>query len=170
MIRSNKKINSMFDIVINKDLFNYNEEDIYSLLINSFMNEVSPLDIKNGETIMIFTEDITSKFDSIKNSILKNKNICILSETCNNREVYIELKNIDTDSCILIIIKKIIFGDGNNLRGYRAECVVIDINNDENYLFDITEEIIKNRINPMNIYAKEDKPCHGIMLFYNKRK
>ena len=26
------------------------------------------------------------------------------------------------------------------------------------------------KINPMNIYAKEDKPCHGIMLFYNKRK
>ncbi|HBF4443343.1 TPA: hypothetical protein KON86_002976 [Clostridioides difficile] len=45
----------MFDMIINKEIFKYNNENIYDTLINSFANEIHEDDIKLGETIIIFT-------------------------------------------------------------------------------------------------------------------
>lgn len=165
MIKNNRELNMIFDVIINKNIFDYSYDCIYSSLINSFANEIRKEDVKNGETIMIITEDISSKCKEIQNIANNNKYVSIERCICSSFNSMIELKTYDTDRFI-----RIIFFNINNvkqgIRGQRCECLVIDIDNNENDLGDLTEESIYKILLPMNIYAKDYKPSHGTMLFY----
>lgn len=154
----------MFDMIINKEIFKYNNENIYDTLINSFSNETHEDDIKQGETIIIFTTNKQLVYKELIRATIKNKYTLIKHRNRIKHNIEIELKVLNTDR----LIKFLIFDRDINyqeLRGYRGECVIVDVNTSNKTIQNFITEQIKLVLLFMNVYKKEYKPFHGVLLF-----
>lgn len=155
---------NMFDMIINKDIFKYNNESIYDTLINSFANEIYEDDIKIGETIIIFTINEQFVYEELIRAAMKNKYTIIKHINRIRHYIEIELKILNTDR----LIRFLIFDRDINyqeLRGYRGECVIVDVNTSNKTIQNFITEKIKPVLFFTNIYKEEYKPFHGILLF-----
>lgn len=154
----------MFDMIINKEIFKYNNENIYDTLINSFSNETHEDDIKQGETIIIFTTNKQLVYKELIRAAIKNKYTLIKHRNRIKHNIEIELKVLNTDR----LIKFLIFDRDINyqeLRGYRGECVIVDVKTSNKTIQNFITEQIKPVLLFMNVYKKEYKPFHGVLLF-----
>lgn len=154
----------IFDMIINKDIFKYNNENIYDTLINNFVNETYKDDIKRGETIIIFTVDKQFVNEELIRAVRKNKYIIIKNRNRIPHNIEIELEILNTDRLIKILIFDI-DRSCQELRGYRGECIIVDVNTSNKAIQNFVTEQIKPALLSMNIYKKEYKPFHGILLF-----
>ncbi|HGM1138940.1 TPA: hypothetical protein ACKOMO_001823 [Clostridioides difficile] len=154
----------MSDMIINKEIFKYNNENIYGTLINSFANEIHEDDIKLGETIIIFTTNKQLVYKELIRAAIKNKYTLIKHRNRIKHNIEIELKVLNTDR----LIKFLIFDRDINyqeLRGYRGECVIVDVNTSNKTIKNFITEQIKPTLLSMNAYKKEYKSFHGVLLF-----
>ncbi|HBG4854678.1 TPA: hypothetical protein KRH68_000760 [Clostridioides difficile] len=154
----------MFDMIINKDIFKYNNENIYDTLINSFSNETHEDDIKQEETIIIITTNKQFVYKELIRAVGKNKYIIIEHIELSTHNIEIELKIFNTDRLIRFLIFNIDRGH-QELRGYKGECVIVDVNTLNKTIQSFIIEQIKPVLLSMNVYKIEDKPFHGILLF-----
>ncbi|HEK5061823.1 TPA: hypothetical protein SOL78_003171 [Clostridioides difficile] len=154
----------MFDMIINKEIFKYNNENIYDTLINSFSNETHEDDIKQGETIIIITTNKQFVYKELIRAAIKNKYTLIKHRNRIKHNIEIELKVLNTDRLIKFLI---FYRDINyqELRGYRGECVIVDVNTSNKTIQNFITEQIKLVLLFMNVYKKEYKSFHGVLLF-----
>ncbi|HGM3507350.1 TPA: hypothetical protein ACKOR7_001926 [Clostridioides difficile] len=155
---------NIFDMIINKDIFKYNNENIYDTLINSFANEIHEDDIKRGETIIIFTTNEQFVYEELIRAAMKNKYTIIKHRNRIRHNIEIELKVLNTDR----LIRFLIFDRDINyqeLRGCRGECVIVDVNTSNKTIKNFITEQIKPTLLFMNVHKKEYKPFHGVLLF-----
>ncbi|HBF4616130.1 TPA: hypothetical protein KOO48_001925 [Clostridioides difficile] len=57
-----------------------------------------------------------------------------------------------------------IYRSYQKLRGYRGECIIVDVNTSNKAIQNFITEQIKPVLLSRNIYKKEYKPFHGILL------
>ncbi|EQG38332.1 TPA: hypothetical protein KNO10_002149 [Clostridioides difficile] len=155
---------NIFDMIINKDIFKYNKENIYDTLINSFANEIHEDDIKIEYSIIIFTINKQFIYEELIKATMKNKYITIKHINRIAHYIEIELKCFNTDR----LIKVLIFDRGiksRELRGYSCECVIVDVNTSNEIIINSITEQIEPVLFSMNVYKKEYKPFHGVLLF-----
>lgn len=155
-----------FDLIVNKDMFNFEDVDEFEWYFKTLYYESTEGDFLKNDSIMIITDrepkELASKLLDMfnnseyyipKKSYISYNNNCIY---CDN----IEIK--DKEIRVLIISAN----TGENVRCWRNKAVILDINKEDTK---IRRELLERCIFPTLICYDEDKLSHGRIAFIKNK-
>lgn len=155
-----------FDLVVNKDMFNFESVDEFEWYFKTLNYESDDNDVLKNDSILIATDREPKELGDKLLKMLANSEYYIPTKShisCNNNTIYCD--NIEiVDKEIRIMVVGINMND--NLRAWRNKAVILDINKEETV---ISKDVLEMSIFPTLTYANENKLSHGRIAFIKNK-
>lgn len=159
--------NVYFDCVINKDIFNFEDENVFEWYFKTLYYETTDEDIVKNDSIMIITDREPKDLMCELMDMFRNSEYYMFKESysagMDNKCIYCGNLGSKKNEIRVLIISST---NNESFRGWRNKAVILDINKEET---EIPRKYLEMCIFTTLMYSNENKLSHGRILFHKNK-